>query len=76
MTKVVRFRWLGIGHLLVKFSFWISMARKEVEVDKKTVKKKRPELAILIEQVLNFWLTVACTSLWLAKTFRGTISDS
>ena len=53
------------------------MARKEVEVDKKKKrKKKRPELAILIEQSLNFWLAVPCTSLWLAKTFGGTISDN
>ena len=51
MTKVVRFRWLGIGHLWVNLFFWIFMARKEVEVDKK--KKSKKKLG-QIEQVLNF----------------------
>ena len=51
------------------------MARKEVEVDKKKKKnvKNKPGQ---IEQVLNFWLAVPCTFLWLAKTFGGTISDN
>ena len=49
------------------------MARKEVEVDKK--KKSKKKLG-QIEQVLNFWLAVPCTFLWLAKTFGGTISDN
>ena len=57
MTKVVRFRWLGIGHLWVNLFFWIFMARKEVEVDqkkKKKKKKKRKKKQGQIEQVLNF----------------------
>ena len=33
MTKVFRIRWLSIGHLLVKFFFWIFMAQMEVEVE-------------------------------------------
>ena len=55
------------------------MARKEVEVDKKNKKKKkkkRKKTLGQIEQVLNFWLAVPCTFLWLAKTFGGTISDN
>ena len=58
------------------------MARKEVEVDKKKTnkknkkKKKRKKTLGQIEQVLNFWLAVPCTFLWLAKTFGGTISDN
>ena len=51
MTKVVRFRSLGIGHLWVNLFFWIFMARKEVEVDKK---KNRQKKLGQIEQVLNF----------------------
>ena len=61
MTKVVRFRWLGIGHLWVNSFFWIFMARKEVEVDKKKkkVKKTRPDrtsLELLTCSTLYFFV--------------------